>query len=173
MTNVLGRALISAFLLLTLAAIVVTNLPQSKLRRDLLPVDERYLNTVGLDQAWRLFAPEPRRASIALHARVQYANGDTQIWPLPTGGDLIASYWDYHWQKWLEFVVLDSHAELWKPAAEFIARDRNAPGRRPVRVTLIRSTTPNYPPGSHPDHAPTRTSAYYSLGITPAMLARD
>jgi hypothetical protein len=171
-TTVFGRALISAFLLVTLASIVFANLPQSKLRRDVLRADEYYLNAAGVDQTWSLFAPEPRRQSVALRARVQYANGSTHTWRVPRGDDLIGSYWDYHWQKWLEFVVDDNHADLWKPAAQFIARDCDGPGRRSVRVTLIRTISLNRPPGRHPDHTRGKTSAYYSLDITPAMLGR-
>jgi hypothetical protein len=165
-----GRALISAFLLVTVASLVAVNLPDSKLSRKLLRVDGAYLNATGLDQTWGVFAPDPRRASIDLYARVHYANGSTQTWRMPSGGALIGSYWDYHWQKWLEFVVDDNHADLWKPAAEFIAGDRDRPGRRPVRVTLVRLTSFNRPPGHHPDHDPRVASAYYSLSITPAML---
>jgi hypothetical protein len=167
-----GRALISTFLAVTLAGMVVANLPQSKLRRDGLRVGGAYLNATGLDQSWRLFAPEPRRQSLALSARVEYASGGTRTWRLPRGNALIGSYWDYHWQKWLEFVLSNRHMNLWKPAAEFIARDSDGPGRRPVRVTLIRATSYNRAPGQHPDHNPRITSAYFSLRITPAMLAR-
>jgi hypothetical protein len=88
----------------------------------------------------------------------------------PTGGALVGGYWDYHWQKWLEFVLDVHHPQLWRPAAVFIAREDGQPGRRPVRVTLIRVTSLNEPPGHHPDHRPPVFSAYYSLAITPAML---
>lgn len=159
----LGRALISALLLVTLASIVVVNLPGSKLRREALRAGGPYLNATGLDQSWKLFAPNPRRATIGLRARVEYANGETTTWRLPSGGNLVGSYWDYHWQKWLEFVVDDRHADLWKPAAEFIARDSRRNGQRPVRVTLIRLTSINYPPGRQPDHGPRVAAPYYSV----------
>jgi hypothetical protein len=166
-----GRALISAFLLVTLISIVIANFPRSTLRRDVLRVSAPYLNATGLDQGWSLFAPNPRRQSIALYARVQFANGAAQTWGVPHGDPLTGNYWDSHWQKWVVFVVNGRHRDLWKPAAEFIARDLARPGRRPVRVTLIRQTSLNYPPGHHPDGGPNVATAYYSLAITPAMLA--
>ena len=168
----MGRTLISALLVVTLASIVFANLPQSRLRRDVLNVDGAYLNATGLDQGWTLFAPNPRRQSIALFARVQFANGSTQTWRTPRGDPLAGNYWDSHWQKWVVFEVNGGHADLWKPAAEFIARDLAQPGRRPVRVTLIRLTSLNYPPGHHPDRGPNLATAYYSLRISPTMLAR-
>jgi hypothetical protein len=168
----LGRLLITVFLLVTLAGTFVVNLPRSTLRADALNVGGRYLNLTGLDQSWSLFAPDPRRRSIAIEARVQYVNGTTDTWRLPHGSALIGSYWDYHWQKWLEFVLDAHHPGLWRPAALFIARERTRAGRRPVRVTLIRVTSLNEPPGHAPNHLPAIASAYYSLRITPAMIRR-
>ncbi len=166
----LGRLLISALLLITLATTIVVNLPGSRLTRDAVRVAGRYLNVTGLDQSWSLFAPDPRLRSIAIEARVQYADGSTRAWKLPRGGALIGSYWDYHWQKWLEFVLDAHHPALWRPAALFIARADARPGRRPVRVTLIRITSLNEPPGLRPDHEAPVASPYYSLRITSAML---
>ena len=166
----LGRLVITIFLLATVAGTIVVNLPRSTLRTDALTVGGRYLNLTGLDQSWSLFAPDPRRRSIAIEARVQYADGTAGTWRLPHGGALIGNYWDYHWQKWLEFVLDVRHPELWRPAAVFIARESNLAGRRPVRVTLIRVTSLNEPPGRTPDHSPAIASAYYSLRITPPML---
>jgi hypothetical protein len=179
--SVLGRALISAFLVATLATVVVENLPPSKVRREILRVGQPYLYATGLDQYWGLFAPEPRRVSIALHAQVKYADGTTQTWRTPVGGALFGEYWDYHWQKWQEWVLDEGYARLyrpaaerlWRSAAEFIARDRNRLGRQPVRVILVRHTSLNNAPGHHPIHEPDVAQAYYSLRITPGMLDRS
>ncbi len=165
----LGGVVITIFLVVTLAATIVVNLPRSKLRGDVLGVAGRYLNVTGLDQGWSLFAP-PRTRSIAILARVRYDDGTTGTWTLPHGSALTGSYWDYHWQKWLEFVLNVRHPELWRPAALFIARAHNRSGRRPVQVTLIRVTSLNEPPGHNPDHRPAIASPYYSLRITSAML---
>jgi hypothetical protein len=124
-----------------------------------------YLGATGLDQAWALFGPEPRRFSIELRARVTYADGTLETWRPPAGGALIDGYWDYHWQKWQEWVLDDGHRRLWRPAAEFVARERARGGRRPVRVTLVRLTTLNNPPGRGPDHGPLVWRPYYSLEI--------
>lgn len=169
----LGQALISAFLIVTLASAIVANLPRSRVRQDALTVTRPYLNATGLDQSWGVFAPEPRRESIALRGLVRYADGSTSRWRPPSGNALTGNYWDYHWQKWQEWVLDQNHRQLWRPAATFIARDRNAQGRRPVRVTLVRLTTHLNPPGQHPAREPTVATPYYSLRITPGMLASD
>ncbi len=101
---------------------------------------------------------------------VRYGDGSTEIWRTPTGNNFTGSYWDYHWQKWQEWVLDQQHRQLWRPAAVFIARDRDRPARHPVRVTLLRLTSQIRPPGHHPASGPTVTTRYYSLPITPAML---
>lgn len=55
-----GRVLISAFLVVTLAAVCATNLPESRLRREALKPAGPFLRATGLDQDWRVFAPDPR-----------------------------------------------------------------------------------------------------------------
>ena len=165
-----GRVLISAFLVVTLASAVAANLPRSRLRTDALRVGQPYLNATGLDQSWGVFAPDPRRESIALRAVVRYQDGSTGTWRTPTGNAVTGSYWDYHWQKWQEWVLDQNHPQLWRPAAVFIARERDRAGRQPVRVTLVRLTSVIEPPGHHPSHEPTVATPYYSLSITPAML---
>jgi hypothetical protein len=156
----------------TLAFAVFANFPQSELRRDVLRPGQPYLNALGLDQSWGVFSPNPRRESIALHAIVAYADGSTDTWRIPSGNRLTGSYWDYHWQLWQEWVLDEHHAQLWKPAAVFIARDRGRTGRYPVRVTLVRMTSFIEPPGHHPDQQRTVATPYYSLPITAAMLGR-
>lgn len=161
----LGRAAIGAFLAATLVAIVITNVPESHLRREVQRVSDPYLHAIGLDQAWRLFAPEPRRFTIGLRASVTYADGSGATWTPPVGDDLVGGYWDYHWQKWQEWVMDVRHRDLWRPAAQFVAREHARPGRRPVRVTLVRLTSLNRPPGSGPDHGPVVAQPYYTLRL--------
>ena len=168
----LGRALISAFLAVTVACLVATNLPRSGVRRDVMRAAGPYLNATGLDQSWALFAPEPRGFTIGLRARLRYADGTVDTWRPPAGTALLGNYWDYHWQKWQEWVLDAGHRRLWRPAAEFVARERARAGRRPTRVTLIRLTTPNNPPGRGPDHGPVLWRPYYTLAIADAALAR-
>jgi hypothetical protein len=151
--------------------VVVENTPPSRLRQDVLQVGQPYLNAVGLDQGWALFAPDPRRRSIELRGVVRYANGASSTWRVPHSSALVGEYWDYHWQKWLEWVLDAQHTQLWRPAAIFIARSSHRPGWTPVRVTLVRVTTLNNPPGAGADRQPSVATPYYSLPISAAMLA--
>lgn len=162
-----GRALISAFLIVTLLAIGATNMPDSKIRREVLRPGQTYLNATGLDQIWSVFAPDPRPTSVDMEARIRYADGRRGVWNVPRGDDVFGSYWDYRWLKWMENVILDARRDqLWKPAAQFIAGRERARGRRPVQITLVRRWRDLKPPGAKgPDRGRWREFAYYRLRL--------
>jgi hypothetical protein len=144
-----GRLAISGLLLATLAAIVVTNLPASHLRGEAMRVAGPYLEATGMDQDWRVFAPEPRRSSIDLRARVTYADGHVATWTPPRGDDVTGAAWDYRWLKWVENAIQDANRDvLWAPAARFVARDMRRPGTEVSSVTLVRRWRDLPPPGS-------------------------
>jgi hypothetical protein len=162
-----GRLLISAFLVVTLIAVAVTNLPESRLRREGMRVARPYLDATGLDQNWRVFAPDPRQASLRLEARVSYADGTVAIWRPPSGGALVGAYWDYRWRKWLENAVQDANRKvLWRPVALYVAREMRRSDRAIRRVTLIRGWQDLRPPGSPgPDARPWKSYAFYTLAV--------
>jgi hypothetical protein len=162
-----GRLLISVFLVVTLAAVCVTNLPESHLRREALEPAKPFLHLTGLDQDWRVFAPDPRQTSLRLEARVRYADGRVATWRPPAGGDFVGAYWDYRWRKWLENAIQDANRKvLWKPAAAFVAREMERPDAQPTNVTLIRRWQDLRPPGAPgPDAARWKRYAFYSLDL--------
>jgi hypothetical protein len=158
-----GRAAISAFIAVSLVFVAAVNLPRSSLRHDLLTPGQPYLNALGLDQRWDVFAPEPRKQVIDLVARVTFADGSQASWHLPYRGALIGAYSDYRWRKWLENEIPDADRRLWRPMALFAARHVAAGGRRPVRVTLVRRWYDLRPPGTKPDRGPWKSFAYYTV----------
>jgi hypothetical protein len=162
-SSVLGRALIGAFIAVTLLWVAATNLPESALKHDLLRQGSTYLNAVGLDQDWSLFAPEPRRRSLELVARVTYDDGSGASWTFPHDGPLVGQYRDYRWRKWLEYMVAFGASELWPGAAQWAARQRSRPGRRVVSVALMQVVYDLLPPGSgHGDRGPTQRTVFYT-----------
>jgi hypothetical protein len=164
-----GRALLSAVIVVTLVAIVAINLPGSDLRTQLMRGGQPYLNALGLDQNWAMFAPNPRSVVIDVFARVTFADGTTTRWHFPRDGALIGAYRDYHWRKWGENLIDPVNAAaLWHPAALWAASREARPHDRVTRVTLIERFAQLAPPGTRPSVGPTQQSTLYALTLPAA-----
>jgi len=157
----LGRALLSAFLFVVLAAIVVVNLPQSKLRSTASDATDPVIDVLGLNQNWNVFAPDPRRESLGLRARVTFADGSETTWRPYVGGNLVGHYRDYRWGKYMENVRLDENRELWPGLAAWVARNQ-AHGRRVRKVVLVRRWRELKPPGADANEGPQRSYLFYT-----------
>ena len=166
-SSVAGRAAISAFLIITLASLVVWNMPASEIQRRALKVVRPYVTALSLEQNWGVFAPDPRRETLDFFARVRYADGSVEEVRMPTGGDLVGAYWDYHWWKWVESVTNDQRDGLWQPAAVWFARRATTDTRRPVEVKLVRRWYELLPPGPGPSRGEWKEAEYYTLEVTP------
>lgn len=163
-----GRRLLNAFFVLTIAVVVVWNLPSLELRRLALPVARAPLNATGLNQAWNMFAPEPRKQSIAVFARIDYADGTSATWEPPTGGPFVGQFRTYRWRKWMELVRLDKNKSLWEPAASWVAQEYDHQGRTPLRVTLVRRWQSLAAPGSGQPDAQWKEFSYFTLEVAGA-----
>ena len=163
-SGLVGRAVISGLLLVTLTCLVALNLPDSELERKLDRVAAPYSHALGIEQAWSLFAPDPRTAIVEPSARVTFADGSVALWPgVRVGGAGLDEYVTSRWQKWAEWLTQERYAVLWRPAAEWVARSYASRGRRPVRVELIRTVSRLAPPGGA---APgSQVDAYYTLDL--------
>lgn len=161
-----GRVAISAFVIITLIAIVAINLPQSTLRVDLLKPGQPYLNALGLDQNWALFAPDPRRTAIGLRAVVRYDDGTSATWTIPNDDPVIGTYRDYRWRKWMENLIMDSNRSLWRPAALWAAREETRSDAGEFDVTLVRLEANLLAPGTTPIRGPWHAQAFFNLKLT-------
>jgi hypothetical protein len=157
-----GRVLLSLFLGFVLLGVVVFDLPPSKLKSKVSKATDPVVNMLGLNQNWNVFAPDPRRQSISLEARVTMSDGSHRTWRPYVGGDLIDSYRDYRWGKWAENVRLDRNRKLWPGLAEWVARKESDRRLRVRRVVLIRHWRDLEPPGAGSSEGPEMTYAFYS-----------
>jgi hypothetical protein len=166
-----GRWLITGFLVVTLAGILVSNLPAGAVERAASKVTGPYDVATGLDQWWAMFAPYPRSEILYLEARILRADGQVSMWRPPTDGALVGAYRDAHWRKFVEHAVPrpgnpDSWPQLWRPLALYIARLERAHGSRPVQVTLIKRSAEILPlKQSRADHTPFEQQGYYTLRL--------
>jgi hypothetical protein len=162
-----GRIAISVFVLFTVFSVAIWNLPTSEIKQKSLKVVRPYITFTSLDQNWGVFAPDARRTSIDILARVRYADGGGETLHLPRGNDVYAAYWDYRWWKWAESLYQDEQDQLWKPAALWFARKATTEGRQPTEVVLVRRWYDILPPGPGPSRGPWQERAFYTLTVTP------
>jgi hypothetical protein len=140
---------ISAIIVLTLLGMLASAAPKSVIKDGLIDLTRPYLLATGLEQAWGVFAPSPPRTTNDVVARIDRTDGTVGVYPL-AGGDGISAYWDYRWRKYGEQMWKKRSAERERTAfARWVADQDRAAGHQPVRVTLVRTTHLNLPPG-HP-----------------------
>lgn len=133
-----GRLLISVFIIVTLFAIMVWNMPDSQVRNLAMPAVRPYMRVTGLSQTWALFAPNIRDRSRETVARIEYADGSTDSWRPPGGELILEPYRTYRWRKWGSIAHLEEYEEFWQPTAAWVAEHHDHRGRTPVTVELIR-----------------------------------
>ena len=156
--------MISFLLVVTLAALIVTNMPASHTKDRLWPLADPYLNALGLDQNWAIFAPNPRNPIVFVETHIDYADGTSAVRPSrPSPG--LAAYRDYRWHKFAEQMRLDRHADVWPAFARFVVERERAAGRGPARVTLVRRVSEMLPPGPGPENGPWIEERFFTLDL--------
>lgn len=138
------RWLLNAVLLVTVSGVILLNMPDSVMKRRLLPPVRPYLTALGLNQAWNLFSPDPSRRSVFVEARLQFANGAIDTLAVPQGDPWIGDKRFYRWRKWQRRVRRDTNRELWPATAVYIGAPYLVDPRGLLSVGLVRrwSETP-------------------------------
>lgn len=161
-----GRAMLSVFLVVTLAAVISSVMPQGTLKNGLTPVALPFLVATGLDQRWGVFSPNPRQDTAFVSARVVHADGTVAVYPIP-GGTGLSEYWDYRWLKYGERMwTLRTASDERATYARWVVDQDKAAGGDPVRVILLRHTRDSNPPGPGPDYGPWTDVTFYSSPVT-------
>ncbi len=146
-----GRAVISGLMALLVTVLVGWNIPASgvrdELRSDLRPL----VNTLGMNQGWEVFSPNPSTTSINVVADVTFANGDRERFEFPGGEPVLGALRQYRWRKWERRIRLEKHRRLWRPTTDWIAREMAQPGNPVVTVILVRDWSRTPAPGSGDD----------------------
>ena len=158
----IGQILISALVIVLIAVEIGTNLPDSSVARSVSATSNQIVRVLGFEQAWGVFAPDPRPTSLKLEARVTFADGSQATWHMPQGDKVVSNLRYYRWRKWLERVRADDYQYMWEPTARWIAekyRDRASPV---TEVQLIRRFHQNSILGPQP---PWQSFVYYTLDL--------
>ena len=142
-----GEAAISGLVVVVLLTGVVWSLPDAEVKRRLAPVLQPIASATGLEQSWRIYAPEPQRRQEFLEVRVTMANGVQRVWTNPRGDRVVAAFAWYHWQKVKENVVHDPASRV--GVAHWIVHRLTGRSEQAVRVQMILRTESLPAPGTN------------------------
>lgn len=141
-----GEAAISGLVVVILLSGVVWSLPDSEIKRQLTPALQPIASAAGLEQSWRMFAPEPQRRQEFLEVRVTMANGVQRVWTNPRGDRVVGAFAWYHWQKVKENVVQDPSSRA--GVAHWVVHRLTGRAEHAVGVQMILRTRSLPAPGS-------------------------
>jgi hypothetical protein len=100
-----GEFAISVVVVLVLTIGVVWSLPDAEFKRRLTPVLRPVALATGLEQDWRMYAPEPLGRLELVDVRVTMTNGVQRVWTPPRGDRVVGAFAWCHWQKLKENLV--------------------------------------------------------------------
>ena len=159
----LGQLVVSIGIVLVLLCEVGTHLPPSALERAVGPTANQVVRLLASEQAWGVFAPNPRPTSLQVEGRVTFADGSTTVWTIPEGPNIGANLRYYRWRKWLERIRSDSYQDIWAPTARWIASLYDDQPSPVVRVDLVRRFHDNVLQGEPP---PWQEYTYFTLDLS-------
>ena len=135
--SAIGQLLISGAIALFLLATVGTHLPASAVAQSVGERANQVVHVFGMEQSWGVFAPDPRSTSLAMEARLTFADGSTKTWTPPSGDKVVSNLRYYRWRKWVERVRSDDYSNTWDQTARWIAGLYRSEGSV-ERVDLVR-----------------------------------
>lgn len=159
----LGQLIVSVAIVLVLLSQIGTHLPPSALNRAVGPTANQMVRLLAVEQAWGVFAPNPRTTSLRVEGRITFADGSTTVWTIPEGPNVGANLRYYRWRKWLERIRSDGYPDIWEPTARWMATLYDDEASPVVRVDLVRLFRENTITG---EQAPYREFRYFSLDLS-------
>jgi hypothetical protein len=125
---------------------VVWSLPDAELKRRVAPVLQPVASATGLEQDWRVYAPEPLRRLEFVEVRVIMADGDQRVWTNPRGDRVVGAFAWYRWQKLKENLV--RQPAIRAGVAHWVVHRLTGRSEHAVRVQMLLRTELLAAPGS-------------------------
>lgn len=139
-----GKRVISAIILVILGVQVVWSMPDSAIRRGLMPIVEP-ANVINVNERWSMFAPNIGTRVEKFEAHVTMADGSDRVWRLEPGSRLEKIFWPSRFPLMTETAMRqqDGRREL----ARWIVHELTRPSERPVKVVMMFQFKVLPPPG--------------------------
>lgn len=129
-----GGFVISVVIVAVFTIGVVWSMPDAAFKRLLTPGLQPVATATGLEQDWRMYAPEPLRRVEYVEVRVTMADGAQRIWTNPRGDRVVGTFAWYHWQKLKENLVREPGIRA--GLAHWVIRQLTRLTERAVRVQM-------------------------------------
>ncbi len=148
------RVLINLFILLNLSAIFLRNSPPAYAKDLLSHYLQPYLYLTGLEQNWKMYAPEINAVNFDFVGRVTFQDGTQRLWPFPQMANLPV------WRRFfkgrrIEWVGRVCNYKPFLPdLARYIARLYHTKEEVPARVDIVFHWSTIPPPIEGQDHQP-------------------
>ena len=114
---------------------VVWSLPDAEIKRRLAPALQPLAVATGLEQDWRMYAPEPLSRMEFVEVRVTMTNGRQRVWTTSGGDRVVGQFAWYHWQKLKENLV--RVPEIRAGLAHWVIRRITGSSEHAERVRII------------------------------------
>lgn len=164
--------MVSAFIVLNVAAIALVLSPPFPSRQTLLRPFLPYLFASGLFQGTGVFVPRPHVYNIYFTADIIYADGSKDEWKNVRMEDLnlLERFQKERFRKWSRQNMDTPYPLKWWPeTAAYLARLHLKNGKTPIEVRLIRHRTDTAPPGAD-EQSETVHDVFYVHKVSPEDL---
>lgn len=139
---------------------VAWNLPDSSLKRALVPTLRPVASATGMQSTWQMYAPDPISGLESVQVRVKMADGTQRVWTWQPGDKVLGPFTWYRWQKLKERVIREPSA---RPGlAHWVVRQVTSPAERPVHVAILFRNQQLPPPGGTGRVIPVKVETLYS-----------
>lgn len=148
-STVAGEAVASGIVVMVLLIGVVWSLPSSTIKRSIAPSVRPAALAFGLDQNWRVFAPNPPRSATAIEVHVLVdEDGTPRTWRPPHGNGVYGQYSWYRWQKLKESVLNPASGFDRSDFVRWVVREITDPREHPTYVEVVERIDTLPVPGS-------------------------
>ena len=161
--SLIAEGAISALIVVIVLIGVVWNMPDSAIKRALLPALAPVALGTGLEQSWSMYAPDPPRRLENLEVHVTMANGDDRVWTLTPHDRIIGPVVTHRWRKLKESLTGD--ASIRPDFAHWVVRELTGLSDKPVRVYMLLRTEFLPAPGAS-GPGPTGTELLYDENLS-------
>lgn len=161
-----GQLLLTVMLGGLVVLLIGWNLPKSPTRTEFRDNVNPIFLTLGLRQGWEVFSPSPSTTSIRVEGRVTYDDGSVDSFDFPAGDPVVGALREYRWRKYERRVRLESNRSLWRPTAQYIAREMARDDKQVTEVVLVRHFSKTPKPGSGDERVWEQVD-FYTLKVTP------